>query len=180
MDRKLIDYLPEFMQEYKEIREILDKEQKQTEILWKAADSLLSEAFIQDASEHGVSRWESVLDIQPKDQDSLEVRRFRVTGRLNEDLPYTMRTFKRQLTALCGKDGYTTELQSEKYTLKVVVALTSKALLEEVKVLAERVVPLNLILEISLMYNTHEMLKPATHGFLNNYMHDAVRKTVFE
>lgn len=178
MDRELIEYLPEYMREYKEMKQIMEVEQGQTGVLWEAVERLLKEAFVCDESEVGAARWEAILDIRPKDTDSLEVRNFRIKGRLNEDLPYTVRTLKQVLTALCGEDGFHMEVYPEDYTLKIEVSLTSKKLLWEVCSLAERMTPLNLLLEVTLMYNTHEMLCPYTHLFLKSCRHEELREEV--
>ena len=181
MDRKLIDYLPDIMRDYEEIKQITNAEQREMEALWKACDSLLKEAFVQTETEVGAERWEKILDIKPKDTDSLEVRNFRIMGRLVEDLPYTDRVFARQLAALCGEKGYTEELTAEKgLTMKIRVAITAKELKDEVVKLADRVVPANIILDIQLMYNTHRMLKRFTHGQLAAMTHTQVKETVLE
>lgn len=180
MDRKLIDYLPDIVKELSEFKQVMQTEQTQTEILWTAIDDLLKEAFVQEESKTGISKWESILYITPKDTDSLPIRRFRITGRLNEDLPFTYRTLERQLTALCGENGYSITLNNDEYTLLIRVALTSKKLKEEVGTLAERIVPLNLLLDVDLMYNTHRMLKPYTHQHLSQYTHSSLREDPFE
>lgn len=174
--KQLIEYLPEIIKQFEEMQQIMQAEQPQIDKLWTAIYEVLDNAFIETEGEVGASRWESILDIKPLDTDSIKVRNFRIRARLLEDIPYTWRTFNGMLSALCGKDGYTIKLNNDEYTLIIKVALTSKALKNEVIKLSERVVPLNLILDIDLMYNTHEMLRPFTHRFLSSYTHNQIRE----
>lgn len=176
MDRALIEYLPTIMQNVGEFKQLLCAEQKQVTALWNACDLLLHEAFLDSATEHALKHWESVLNIVPKNTDSNEVRRFRVHGKLIEDLPYTYRNLHRQLAALCGENGYTLELHNEDYTLRIRVALTSKKLKDEVVSLADRVSPANLILDIDLLYNTHRALGWYTHRELKSHTHHDLKE----
>ena len=181
MDRKLIDYLPEVLKSYEEFVEIMRVEQPHVAVLWDACDSLMNEGFLDTQTDVGAGRWEKILDIRPKDTDPLAVRNFRIHGRLVEDLPYTERTFCKQLAALCGKDGYSYHLDYDRYSLQIKVALTSKRLKDEVQSLTERLTPQNLILDIDLMYNTHGIIRDTklTHRELARLTHKQIRDEPF-
>lgn len=181
MDRALMDYLPGIMQDYEEMQQIMQVEQPGIEALWEACDSLMNEAYVQTETGLGAKRWESILDISPKDTDTLEVRNFRIQGRLVEDLPYTYRMFERQLIALCKEKGHSLFMTEQNgLTLKILVALSAKELKDEVVKLAERIVPCNIILDVELMYNTHAMLKGYTHAGLSDTTHAQLREKVFQ
>ena len=182
MDRQLIDYLPEVLKTYEEFAEIMRVEQPQVEAVWDALDSLMKEGFLDTQTQIGAGKWESILDIRPKNTDTLEIRNFRIHGKLVESLPYTERTFCKMLAALCGQDGYTYALDKEHFSLSIKVALTSKKLKDEVDSLADRIVPANLLLDISLMYNTHRIIKNTgmTHAQLKAYTHRQLREEPFE
>lgn len=181
MDRALMDYLPGIMQDYEEMQQIMQAEQPGIEALWEACDSLMNEAYVQTETGLGAKRWESILDISPKDTDTLEVRNFRIQGRLVEDLPYTYRMFERQLIALCKEKGHSLFMTEQNgLTLKIRVALSAKELKDEVVKLAERIVPCNIILDVELMYNTHAMLKGYTHAGLSDTTHAQLREKVFQ
>jgi hypothetical protein len=168
------------MQTYGEIEQIMKVEQTRVEALWETVRNLLNEAFVSDESKIGAARWESILDITPLDTDTLQLRNFRIQGRLIEDLPYTYRTLNNQIKALCGEDGYEINLNGDEFFLSVKVALTTKKMKSEVERLCERVVPLNLFLDVDLMYNTHGLLQPYTHGYLHSFTHQQIRDEPFE
>ena len=51
MDRKLIEYLPEFLREFREMKFLTDKEQVQAERLWKTLESIWQNQFIETLDE---------------------------------------------------------------------------------------------------------------------------------
>lgn len=181
MDRQLIDYLPEILKKYAEFKEMAKVEQPQVEELWDNIDRLLLEAFVQDESEIGASKWEHIMNIEPFDTDTLEIRNLRIHGRMLEDVPYTYRFLQNQMETLCGADGYTMTLINDNFILKVRVSLKHKKLIREVDNMVERITPLNLILDVDLAYNTHRMLRDykLTHRQLKNYTFGSIKTTYF-
>lgn len=180
MDRQMIDYLPPVMNDYEEIEQICNAEQFAKERLWKNLEKAFNECHITTQSKKGAERWEKTLGIVPKDTDSLEVRNLRILAKLHEDLPYTYRTFKKMLSSLTGgEDSYTLVIDNDTYTVSIKVALKSKELMNEIDVLADRVVPAHMILITQLLYNTHKMIQDAgkTHRDLSNMTYKQIRET---
>lgn len=178
MDRKLIDYLPHILREYREFKGITDGQQWLFEQLWAAAEKALDDQFVDTATENGIARWEKILNITPKGSDTLEARRFRIKTRLNEQLPFTMTTLRQQLSTLCGEDGYTVDLAVGTYLLIVRIALASKSNFNDVADMLQRVVPANIVINLDLKYNTHEILSGFTHEQLAAYTHEQLRSEV--
>ena len=179
-DRKLIDYLPPFMQVYVELAEIMKTEQVEIERLWVESDNVFADQFIPEATKNGVMRWESMLGISPKDTDTLEERRFRILTKLNQELPYTLRKLELVLTNLCGADGYFVEVDSAAYHIEVKLALGNHNNYQEVVDLLTKMVPANMTQKVSLLYNKHDLLTQFTHTELSAYTHENLRKEVFE
>lgn len=174
MERKLIKYLPYVVREYKEFQAITAAEQPEVEQAWDASDAVLSNLFVQTAGDLGLGRWEKILGIVPKGTDTLEDRRFRVLSRLNEELPYTLIQLKRILESLCGAGNYTASVSD--YTLHVGVGVAAKKNYADVQTLLERVTPVNLILDLRQLFNTHAELQQWTHAQLAWYSHQEVRE----
>lgn len=177
MERKLIEYLPLFVQDYAEIKAIMDVEQVSVEKAWTSAEDVFDDQFVVDATENGIKRWESMLGIVPKATYTLDERRFKVLARLNEQLPYTYEVLKNMLAALCGEDGYAVKLDPNNYALLVKLALSNANNVEAVDELLSKVVPANIVRNVTL-FNTHGMLAGITHGYLANYTHQEVREEV--
>lgn len=178
MDRSLIDYLPQVLKEVRELKAILEAEQHEVLDLWIALENALNDQFINDATENGVIRLESILKIVPKAADTLDDRKFRILARFNEQLPYTLRVLEKRLITLCGSDGFTMELFNTTYTLKVRIELAAKGQYDAVDSLIRRIAPANLVIDLDLRYKLYNELEPFTYGHLESYTYDQLRNEV--
>lgn len=176
--RRLLDYYPPIIKEFLEIQVLSEAEQGQIERLWTAHETVLADQFVTTATENGVSRWEKILGIAPKAGTSMKERRFLILSRLSEELPYSMGMLSKQMEALCGKDRYTLLLKNEDYLLVVRVALESRGFYEDVEDLLKRVVPANLVVDLSLLYNQYQMLTGYTHNQLKNKKQGEIKNEV--
>lgn len=158
-DRKLIHYLLPFMQEYKEMQEIMNAEQPEIDLLWGTTEGVFADQFILDATENGVSRWESMLGISPKGTDTLDERKFRILSKLNQELPYTLRKLEQVLATLCGSDGYSIKLNAAKYEIEIELGLGNHNNYEEVERTLKAMIPANLTQVVTLLFNTWNDVK---------------------
>ena len=155
-----------------------DAEQSEIAFLWDAVDSAFNDQFVNSATLNGVQRWEAILNIRPRGTDSLDTRKFRIISRLNEQLPYSLPALKNMLQTLCGEDGYSVEVQNDTYTLIVKIALVAKENFDDVDILLNKVVPANMVIDLSLKYNQYGLLRAFTHGALRSYAHSQLRNEV--
>ena len=176
MERKLMDYLPYVVRDYPQFKGIIGAQQSELELVWEAAGRLLDNQFLPSADEWGISRWENILGISPKGTQSLEERRFTVLSRINEQLPYTVTQLRNMLGNLCGKGNFSVEIPENSYQLVVRVWLEAKDNLQAVDALLRRVAPENLVIDLSLLYNTHAALAPYTHAQLASYTHQGLKE----
>lgn len=179
--RNLIEYLPEYLREVKEYKAILTMaEQPEMVASWNALENALNDQFITDATENGVSRWENLLKISPKATDTLESRKFTILTRINVQLPFTLATLNEQLKSLCGEGNYEVRLDNENYKLYVHVAVAVANALTAVEDLLIRTVPANMLIELGIKYNRHEMYTSYSHEALQGFTHDQLRNEVDE
>lgn len=155
MDREinLINYMPPSLMELAEFKALCATETVACNRMKTAYLNLFSDQFIEDSTENGVSRLEKIMGITPKGTDTLDVRKFRLLARKNENLPYTYPTVNRQLTTLCGADGYSFVVDPVGSIATVRVALTAKGMFDEVGVTLEKQLPMNMVIDLSLLYN---------------------------
>lgn len=177
MERNLIDYLPNYLKEYKEIQAITNTEQTEISSLWNGCDDVMSDQYINDATENGVERWESMLKIYPKDTDTLEERRFRILASINKQLPYTYRMLDQLLLSLCGVDGYRTKLTPSEYSIVIKLAMANENNYNYVVELLDRMLPCNMEFSVT-MFNTHGIISDYTYGQLAQYTHQQLREDV--
>lgn len=181
---QLVNYLPEFMREIKEMKVIMSVEDEflagEGNNLNLAVKNVFKDQFINLATIDGVKRYEDMLGIVAKETEGLDVRRFRLFIRFNEKLPYTLPKLKEQLEALCGDDGYSVAVDEVNFDLTVKIALKSKGMFDEVGKMLERMVPLNMIIDLDLMYNQHLTLGRFRHCDLAKYTHKQLRDEVLK
>ena len=177
MERKLIDYLPPFVQNFKEVSAIMDAEQPEFETAWQNAEDALADQFIETATVNGIKRRESIFGITPKATDTLEERRFRVLSVMNDQPPYTMETLKATLNSLLGADGYTLKMNTDAYELTLKLATGNEVNYASVVEMLAKILPANIVRVVS-MYNTYQIVSEYTHGQLAQFTHDNLRKDV--
>lgn len=178
MRKKLQDYLPPVLLKTYEFPLLCAAEQPEFDRLNAAATAVLDAQFVTTVGERGIARYEKIFKITPMDTDTLDERRFRVLARINAQLPFSVRRLRQQLETLCGADGYKLELDGDKYTLTVKVALTVKRNQQAVEELLADIVPANMVCTTSLLYNTWEQIKKLTWGELKKLTWREIKEEV--
>lgn len=172
-----INYLPPVLQDIKEFKVIMTCDDTENSELNYSIDNLYKDQFI-TTTEIAIKRYESMLGIIPKGTDTLEDRRFRVLAIYNKRLPYTEIILKQNLTTFCGKDGYKLIIDYKGRLLTVKIALTAKSMYDTVKSYLESVIPMNLIIDLSLLYNQNKLFSKFTYGQLKAWTHKQLREDV--
>ena len=178
MRKKLQDYLPPILLKTYEFPLLCETEQPEIDRLHDAADAVLDAQFLSTAGEYAIQRYEKIFGITPMDADTLAERRFKVLAKINAQLPFSVRRLRQQLETLCGADGYKLELDGDRYTLTVKVALTAKRNQQAVEELLADIVPANMVCTTSLLYNQHADLTRFTHAQLALLTHFEIREEV--
>lgn len=145
MDRKLINYLPEVLRNFREFREVFETEEPELLKVQEELLKVLNDLFIEDATERGIKRWEKILKITPKATEGLKDRKFRIISYITRKLPFTLRTLEQMLETLCGKNNYEIELHHNDYEIEVRINLADNNNIMDVLSLLEIIVPANLI-----------------------------------
>lgn len=141
----LVAYLPLFMAEFKEIAVTLEAENPEFVLVWKAAERVLQNEFIETADEYGISRFEKILNILPSREDTLESRRARVQARWFSTVPYTMQAFIAKLVALCGDSDFTITKDYQNYKVHILTNLELFGQVEELEHIIDSMMPCNMI-----------------------------------
>ena len=176
MDRQLIEYLPEYLREYREMKIICNVEQGMFRDLWDALDRVWNNQFIESLDEEGCRRWEKILKIQNKSNYSIADRRSKISGRVTEQRPYTMRSLERMLDVLCGQGNYLLKLEGLHLTIRI--GLSSQNMYDDIYKLLKRILPANIVLTYTLLYNRHSLYTKHTYQQLSQYTHRQLREDV--
>lgn len=145
MDRRLIDYFPAALSEYREIKAISNTEQPEIEQLFASSDIVLAASFIESVDETGIVRFEKLLRLSPSLDDTLESRIFKVFSRWNGRVPYTWKALIEKLDTLCGEGNYTIALNNGIYTIYLITHIGIYGGLEEIYNLLNEIIPCNLV-----------------------------------
>nr|WP_308742111.1 putative phage tail protein [uncultured Anaerocolumna sp.] len=174
----LIEYLPQIVQDYREIKEVMTTENPEFQLVEDESEILMNNQFVETANERGIKRFEDMLGIKALDDDTLENRKFKVLSVWNNAIPYSIRALKQKLAVLCGEDGYSLNIEYSNYKITVRVSLISKKNFSQVEKMLNEVVPCNMIIDVNLLYNQHETLAKFTHKQLSSYTHEQLRNEV--
>lgn len=169
--RELILYLADYIRDAME--KITVPEQPEFDQYYQSLQSVEANQSLDTLDEDGVTMWERILKINPLASDTLANRRFRIKARLFEQLPYTHNKLTETLENLCGKDKYSVDYDG--YTIIVRVDLESRNNYNTVDSYLQRVLPANLAVDLSLMFNQHWHLAQHKHHTLANYTHYQLR-----
>jgi hypothetical protein len=143
----LIDYLPPFLQGYREIQAIMTAENPEFQAVSDEGQVVLDNTFIMYCSEKGIARFEKMLGIYPLPTDTLDSRRSRVLTRWNDAVPYTLKAFISKLTALQGNDNIQITFFNDQYKIQVVTHLEKHGQQDDLAYLFRTVLPCNLVVE---------------------------------
>lgn len=172
-----LNYLPPILQDIKEFKIITTCDDTENAELNICIDNLYKDQYI-TTTKTAIKRYEDMLGIVAKGTDTLEDRRFRVLAIYNKQLPYTRIVLEQNLTTFCGKDGYELILDYVGNVLTVKIALTAKSMFDTVNSYLEGVIPMNLVIDLSLLYNQWLTLEQYSWQHLEQYTWDDLREEV--
>ncbi len=172
----LIDYLPPYMREYLEMRQICESEDPEILTLKNGLNGIKNELFTETAVDEGLKRLESILGITASEGEGTEYRRFRILSKLL----LSCGGLTQCLDALIDDGDYSIRLDCEALTLSVRLPLKNSMYLASVREMLDRTVPVNITLTVSLLYTKHGELKKYTHGELGDYTHKQIKEELYE
>lgn len=172
----IYSYFPPVVAETKEIKHISKALTNEFKRLQKARDETYKNQYVSTLEPSGCKRWETMLYIPSKQTDSIETRRMRIASQIVSEIPYTKETLKSYLTNVCGETGYSLIIDHSKLSIVVKLELTTKEQQKIVESTLEKIIPANMILDVSLRYRTHEELANFTHEQLAAYTHSEIRE----
>ncbi len=143
-DVNLIEYLPPFVAEYKEIQKIMGAEDPEFDLLRAAKNKLQRNQYIIDCDETGISEYEKLLNIPTSPEDTLNSRISRCLMRWNETVPYTFKSLVNRLDMMCGKGNYQLIPNFNNYVVEIVVSLELYGQTEELRKILSYILPVNI------------------------------------
>lgn len=156
----LKSYLPPYLLDFAEMVVTLESQEPEFRLLWDEFTTTLNNAFVVTADLEGLERFESMLDIVPLDTDTIEDRKRRVLGLMAYGLPYTEKKLYETLASMCGENGFILNVDEDGYVVSIGMRLASRRLMDFVKDIAEKMIPVNMYLNVYIAFNKWIRFKP--------------------
>jgi len=169
-DVKLIEYLPVFIQEYREIQKIMEIENPEIQLAEDETEIIFNNQFIQSCNVKGIAKFESLMGITPLESDTLQTRITRVLMRWNETSCYTFKVLIMKLNALCGINNYEIIRNINEYTMKIITHLELSGQTDELEYLLNYMIPANIVVtsENKININLDSTSKMASNVVFSN------------
>lgn len=158
----LLSFLPEFVQEYREIKHIMNSEQPEIQKLEDETEIIKNNQFILSCDIDGIARFENLLGITPKPDDTLDARKSRVVTRWNDSIPYTYKGLKEKLNVMCGEGNYLLIPSFNEYGLEIVVSLPLSGQADELDYMLSYMIPANIV--VTSRNNMVRTITGTVHG----------------
>ena len=160
----------------KEIQRLYDINDEQEKEIDQHIESIEDDMQIRTMSLNMCKIMEGYIGLQAQDDDTVEEKRFRIQGAENERTPYTIEILKKRLDEMVGSDRVIINLEDG--VLRVEVALESKKSVSFIKNLIDQIVPLDMMIETSMIWNTYQKVHDYTHEYLANKTHCQIKEDV--
>lgn len=170
---------PEIIKNIPDIKQIYDINEMQGDTLDQTVEQIDSDMNIDEMDASTVERWETILKIVPARSDMLDVRRFRIKTKITDSMPYTYRALERKLDDMCA-GAYDIVIDRINQSIKVNLGLASQKKINDVMNMLEEMVPLDMIIDTSVLYNAHGYLAQYPHCILAQFTHKELREMELE
>ena len=171
--------LPQLMTEYTELDGIMTVETTELNGVEVEHEALVNNRYIHTCNEDGVARFEHIMSIIPNSNDTLVDRQFRCISKWNQTIPYNYKVLDEKLALLCGEGAYELIVDFTNQSVHIKLALVNENQFQSVVDLVNSIVPCNMLINVNIMYNTHEVLSKLTHERMSAYTHAQLRSQTF-
>lgn len=121
--RKLLDYYPPVVKNILDFQELTKSQETLVGQVWDAVSLAWDNQFIDEATEEGVSNWETDYSLVPSKSDTLKQRKQRLKSKWVPSNKYTFEWLNSWLKTACGDKKFT-EAKLEDYTVKTYLPIS--------------------------------------------------------
>ena len=146
---KLISLLPDFLKQILEIRLIQQIADGQIELINEAGGKAVDSAFIEDADEEAVARYESIFGIANDQDMTLEDRRKRLMVKTGEPDAITHDYLEKNLSVICDDEGFAIKSDDENNHLDFTTHVEGYNMLRYIEDWLDDVLPVSIYYTLS-------------------------------
>jgi hypothetical protein len=175
----LLNHLPLYVQEFREIQGIMNAEEPELQSLEDASERIKDNMFILHTDEVGVKRYEDMFGLTPSKNDSLQNRQAMVLSQYTNTVIYTLRGLTERLNLICGVNNYTLKLIPDEYIIEIELYPRIDYLFETIKSMLADMIPANMVWTCVVICNRHRMLAEYPIYLLEQFTHQEMyEKTI--
>lgn len=179
-EANLIDHLPLYVQDYREIQAIMNAENPELQLVEDISEKIKDDMFVLYTDEIGIKRYENMFGLMPSKNDSLSNRQAKVLAQYTNTVIYTLRGLVERLNIICGVGNYTLNFNTDKYEINISLHLCVKNLLNTISSMLIDMIPANILCTCNINYNTHELLTKYPTYLLMQFTHQELYDETIE
>ena len=123
----------------------MESENPEFNMLWQKLKEVFNNQFIEYCNEDGISKFEKMLNIYSYENDTLEMRIFRVLTYWNARVPFTWKVLINKMNQLCKSPrNYELNLDNNNYILNVTTKFDDEKKYDELNTMLKVIIPANL------------------------------------
>lgn len=147
---KLIEYLPDFMQELRELKELYNTEDIEVKKINDVIENIFTEVIIKTAESYGLERYEKIYGLADN-SDNIETRRFKILSKILNKVPYSYNWINNKLKEILGNENYKININYDEYKINIEIAYLFHDIAETLYDDLRPIIPANMELKIELV-----------------------------
>lgn len=148
------------MREYLQIQLITGAEDTLFQRILNELIKINDNQYILTADIQGIKRFESMLGITSSETETLEVRRNRILSKWNDELPYTMKSLRKQLDIICGENNYNIDTDFNNYQMQITTHLSKYGEVDAFQRILDCMLPCNILLAtLNVLYQNVDIIQ---------------------
>lgn len=173
---ELIKYIPHFLRDVEEYKEISKIGTIELNKLNENADFVFRNQFVLSADNWGLQQWESKIETFIGENDDLEARRKKLLVMIFENRPYTLKSLRTLLDATFGAEAF--EVTLDQFTLTVLIRQAFELDVDLLNEILKRILPANINFTVIYMGKSHFKYKSEgyTHESMSAYTHAELKE----
>ena len=156
--KRIIEYIPYELQGIIDYQEIANAVDNYYSIKIDELEQLKNNRNILKCDEETIRYYESILNITPKSDATLDERRFTIWLKMNNKIPYSEQWLRHWLTNILGIGNYDLTFDYADYSFILKISLSNQNKFDTVVALLDTIVPAHIAYTITYLYNTWELV----------------------
>lgn len=139
------EYVPSIYKDVVEMETIIETDDKLLDLEEGFLDDLENSQFVMTASERAIREYENLLNIIPKNTDTIEFRRLRIINRLSMTPPFSLPYLRQKLDTIIGVGKYNCYLNYDNYILYIESSAENQYWADEIYITINKLKPANIV-----------------------------------